>query len=92
VYYPWKTVEDVGSLYPDADSLMEEAKKVCVEGINKIGVKGSNFNRVQRGLGDEYSVTLHFSDPNEPIYVTPTSTDVALLGREAILMPVLLQV
>lgn len=92
VYYPWKTNFDIGAKYPDADSIINSARVNCTEKIDKIAFKASYANRLQRALGDEYSIVCHFYTANDPIYILPGSSEVADEGREAILMPVLLQI
>ena len=95
VYYPWKTNFDMGgsnAKYPNADDLINKAKENCTKKIDRIAFKASLANKLQRGLGDEYSIVCHFDTENDPIYVLPGSSDIRDEGREGILMPILIQI
>lgn len=89
VYYPVKTDDDIGGhKYPNADPIMDLARKNCTEKIEKVGLNANYVHKIQRALGAETSIQLYFQDPNSAIYVLPSDSTLVAEGREGILMPV----
>lgn len=89
VFYPWKTVADVGQTYPKCDSIIHE---VCdpdsrVE-VDQLSFKAQLMLKLQRGLGDSDGINCYFNGLSRGIYVLPMDSGLVAEGRIGILMPI----
>ena len=89
VFYPWKTVDDVGQAYPECDSIIRE---VC-DLDNRVKIDETSFKaqlmlKLQRGLGDNDGINCYFNGQGTVIYVLPMDGTLVAEGRIGILMPI----
>ena len=95
IMHPIKTSEDLGNKYPETDDLMADRRSYCIEAKNQVGkikLKANLLYRLQRGLGDDIGVVLHFENDDTGIYVLPAEAELVADGREAIIMPMMFNV
>ncbi len=88
VFYPWKTVSDVGGKYPNCDHVISTIQNYGNwVAIDQFTFKAEYMYRLQRGLGDDIGLNCYFNGEDKGIYVLPRTDDIAAEGRIGILMP-----